>query len=348
MKGFTHFISATALASCVPGATAYAVEHTSYILVLGGIFGILPDTLDFKLNKFLHKYDGMHEPAQEPDPGEIAATVARAIERAAAEQRQVNLHVHTIRLGADLWRQYSILMDHTRGEVVVKIGPIVNTGKVPQAGSEYRGKVVGRAKVACAFQQTYQTETHVSIFSGPSFGFIPKKGVVEVHFIPWHRSWSHSLTLSALCGAVVWGIVALWYGTWLQPGWMFGAVVFLGMATHIIEDQFGHLGSNLFFPFTKERSRGTKSMHSGDAMPNFLTVWLAVALLFWNMYRAHSSVQFPVHISALSYFLYVVAIPTALLLMGNALMNASSPMAVASAPAQSAREETEDEEDEAG
>jgi membrane-bound metal-dependent hydrolase YbcI (DUF457 family) len=330
----------------VAGATAYAAEHTSYIIMLGGIFGILPDTLDFKLNKFLHRYDVMYEPAQEPAADEIATTVARAIERAAAENRQVNIHLHTIKLGADLWRQYSILLDTAAQEVVVKIGPIVNTGKVPQAGTEYTGKAVGRAKVACPFSQTYQAETHVSIFSGPSFGFILKNGVVETHFIPWHRSWSHSLTLSALFAAVAWGIASLWHGTWLYPGWMFGAVVFLGMATHIIEDQFGHLGSNLFFPFTKERARGTKSMHSGDAMPNFLTVWLSVAVLFWNMYRTHSSVAFPVHISALSYFLYVVALPTALLLMGNAIMRMPAPVTVVSAPQPAPPEE--DDEDEVG
>jgi membrane-bound metal-dependent hydrolase YbcI (DUF457 family) len=347
MKGFTHFISATALASCVPGAAAFAAEHNSYLLVWGGIFGILPDTLDFKLNRFLHKYDELYEPSHEPDPDAIAAAVARAIERAHNEQRTVNLHLQTIKVGADLWRQYSILFDHAANEIVVRIGPLCNTGKVPQAGTEYTGKSEGRARVACRFRQDYQTETKVSIFSGPSFGFVAKDNLVDVQFIPWHRSWSHSLTLAAVCGLLGWLAAAWYYRSWLYPSWLFGAVIVVGAATHILEDQLGHMGSNLLFPFTKERARGTMSMHSGDALPNFLTVWLSVAVLFWNLYRAHSSTQFPVTINPVSYLLYVIVIPVALLLMGSAIMK-SRTAADAVAPGlvpPVAPEEDEDEEE---
>ena len=27
-------------------------------------------------------------------------------------------------------------------------------------------------------------------------------------------------------------------------------------------------------------------MHSGDGLPNFLTVWICCLLIFWNLYRA--------------------------------------------------------------
>lgn len=352
MKGFTHFISATAIGSCVPGAAQYAVDHTSFILLWGGVFGILPDTLDFKFNRFLHRYDTMYEPAQEPDPEEIAAVVARHIERAHAEGRPVTLHLHTIKLGADLWRQYQIIFDSAAQTIRVEIGPIVNTGKVPIAGSEPQSKRMGSAAVSCKFYQNYDTVTTVSIFSGPSFAFVPKPDGVDAQFIPWHRSWSHSLTLGLLFGALAWGIVALTSGNWLYPGWMFGAVITLGLWTHVIEDQFGFMGSNLLFPFTKERAPGFHMMRAMDALPNFMTCWLSVALLFWNLSRTQSS--FPsVNISAFSYLLYVVIIPVVLMLMGRALLQpaeaapavAATTSAIARTTAPAPPEEDEDDEE---
>lgn len=339
MKGFTHFISATAVASCVPGAVSYTAEHTAYLLAVGGIFGILPDTIDFKLNQFLHKYDDIYEPAQEPDPGDIAAAIARNMDRAYGEKRQINMHLQTIRLGADLWRQYTIRFDGGTNEVVVEIGPVVNTGRVPMAGTEPAGEREGRAKISCPFRQNYDALTTVSIFSGPSYGFAYKDGRVDIHFIPWHRSWSHSVTLAAALGLAGWAIVSLAHGAWLYPGWLYGAVIMLGYCTHIIEDQFGFMGSNLFFPFTKERARGTHWMRSGDALPNFATVWLSVVVLFWNLYKftPQTSGFPPVHLSGFSYLVYLVVIPAVLMLIGRQMLK--EPATVAAPP-------EEDEEDE--
>jgi membrane-bound metal-dependent hydrolase YbcI (DUF457 family) len=338
MKGFTHFISATAIGSCVPGAAAYAVEHTSYILVLGGVFGLLPDTLDFKLNRFIHRYDERFDPGQEPDPSAIAAVVARNIERACAENRTVNLHLHTIKVGADMWREYTVMFDEASQDIVTEIGPVVNTGKVPVPASEPEENRVGRAHVSCTFKQDYSTLTRVNIFSGPSFGFKPRGGHVDINFIPWHRGWSHSLTMACFLGLVVWGIISLINNNWLYPGWMFGLVVALGFSTHVLEDQLGHLGSNLFFPFTSERTSGFKTMHANDALPNFLTVWLSLALLFWNLYRVTPDTFFRVHISGWSYLLYVVVIPVALMIGGSILMRRSM-----KAPAEPPPEEEEEE-----
>lgn len=52
MKGFTHFLSAIAVASCLPGAVQQAAQG-SLVLVLAGAAGLLPDTLDFKLARYL-------------------------------------------------------------------------------------------------------------------------------------------------------------------------------------------------------------------------------------------------------------------------------------------------------
>jgi membrane-bound metal-dependent hydrolase YbcI (DUF457 family) len=339
MKGFTHFISGAAIASCVPGAAEYAVNETSYILVFGGIAGILSDTLDFKFNKFFHRYDEMFDPGENPDPDEIASVVAKNIEKAFDEEKLINLHLHTIRVGADLWREYTVKFDEKAGEIVVNVGKIVNTGQVPIPKSELEKNCEGRAKVKVPFKQNYEVVTKVNIFSGPSFGFVKKGDFIDIQFIPWHRSWSHSITLGVLLGAIAWLVAALSCGDWLYPGWMFGAVVSLGFCTHVIEDQFGFLGSNLFFPFTKERSNGFKMMHSGDAIPNFLTVWLSVAILFWNMYRVMPESNFSVTINGFSYLTYVIIIPAILMIGGNHIAKRRNTGQKIAVP-----EETEDEE----
>ena len=46
------------------------------------------------------------------------------------------------------------------------------------------------------------------------------------------------------------------------------------------------MGSNIFYPFTKNRTPGLQWMHSGDGLPNFLTVWISCILIFWNLHRA--------------------------------------------------------------
>ena len=341
MKGFTHFISATAVATCIPGVAEFAVNNTSYIIVLGGVFGILPDTLDFKFNRFLHKYDELYDPGENPDPNKIAAVVAKWIDTAYKEKRPVHLHLHTIKVGADLWREYLVRFKEDTKEIEVEIGGIVNTGKVPVPNSAPEKPIIGKAKVVCPFKQNYSTVTTVNIFSGPSFGFVPKDNFIDIQFIPWHRGWSHSLTLGALCGIIVWIIAALSSGNWLYPAWMYAAVVTLGLWTHVLEDQLGHLGSNLFFPFTKERSEGFHLMHANDAIPNFLTVWLSITAIFWNMYRVlpHSGGT-RIHINGWAYLFYVVIIPTCLLLLGAFISKKKSAQL-----AEEARPEEADEEE---
>ena len=45
------------------------------------------------------------------------------------------------------------------------------------------------------------------------------------------------------------------------------------------------MGSNLLYPLSRRRSRGAQLLHSGDAAPNFLTVWTALALILFNLDR---------------------------------------------------------------
>ena len=122
---------------------------------------------------------------------------------------------------------------------------------------------------------TYGEEAYNDIFGGPSFSLEWRKGKVEINFIPWHRQWSHSLAFAALFGVLA-GILF---------GATAGAITALAYTTHIAEDQLGFLGSNLLFPFTRRRTAGLKWVHSGDAVPNFLTVWTMLVVILFNLDR---------------------------------------------------------------
>lgn len=277
MKGIAHFISGVTAASFCPWAVKAAMEGNPLYFVLGGVFGILPDTIDFKFYRFFYPHDVYIEPdSRNFDPQDIADTLARTLEKTVAEKRTCRVKLCTVRMGADYWQQYTVKFDSQTQEVLVEKGPVVNTGQVPVPGSSPAEKKIGRAKVAVPMVQTYDSVTHVDIFDGPTFSFQPDpKGRVELHFLPWHRNWSHSFTVGAVLAAI---------GAWIWD-WRAAVVIFLGMAAHLLEDQMGLMGSNLFFPFTKRRMHGLHLMRSGDALPNFGVVWACCLLIFWNLYR---------------------------------------------------------------
>ena len=335
MKGIAHFITGVAVATFFPEIVHSAAADLTFGPVLGGIAGLLPDTLDFKFVRYFERLDDEIDPARitradgQPDPQAIAGRIAAAMNRAYAENRPVKVHLHTVRLGADLWRQWSVAFDLERHQVVVRIGPVVTTGQVPFAGSEVPGLGEGRAQVAAPIRHTYDAETRIDIFSGPSLAFerVPGGGesapagqvsnlsnretesgedVIEVTFLPWHRAWSHSLFLALLLGAVGWLIAPV-----------YGAVMALAVLAHIAEDQLGFMGSNLFFPFTRKRTLGLKLLRSGDAIPNFLTVWASLAVILLNLDRFSPSPLIPLW----PYILGVIVAPGLLLVGGNALLN---------------------------
>jgi len=276
MKGIAHFISGVAVASFCPWAVEAAQNGNPAFFILGAVVGILPDTVDFKFYRFFYSHDIRIEPcAEELDPQPIADAVAAAVSAAAAGT-PTTLKLSTIKMGADNWRQYRVKIDADAGEVRVQFGPVVSTGQVPQPDTLPASRAVGLAKFSAPILQSYEPTYTVDIFDGPSFKFARNQaGQVEIDFLPWHRNWSHSLVV----GAFLAGIASLWM-------WQAGVVIFGAYVIHIIEDQMGRMGSNLFFPFTKKRAPGLKMMNSGDTLPNFVTVWLCCLLIFWNVYKA--------------------------------------------------------------
>ncbi|MEI6808362.1 MAG: metal-dependent hydrolase [bacterium] len=276
MKGFTHFMAGVMAASCFPGAVAAAASGNPLYFILGGMFGILPDTLDFKFYRFFVKHDMEVIPdPDKADPQMIADAVAYAINRAALSGRPVRIRLNTIPAGADCWRQYTVRLDVARRRVGVRYGPLVDTGQnpMPGPGSDMEESF---AKVTCPVSLDYEATVNVDIFEGPLFTMRPGAGgAVCPEFIGWHRQWSHGLLamfLLALAGAALFGSLA-------------GLVICAAYGAHILADQLGFMGSNLLFPFTRRRTNGFGLLHSSSGVANAVTVWFSCLLVFWNLYK---------------------------------------------------------------
>ncbi|MBN1890755.1 MAG: metal-dependent hydrolase [Thermoflexales bacterium] len=306
MKGITHFISGIAAATFIPGVVE-AAANGSYLLALAGACALLPDTLDFKFWRYFEQPDVSIDPGVDVDPQAVAQQVAGAISTAYETGRPVRVQLHTIRLGADLWRQYSLRFDVEQGSLSVRVGPIVNTSQLPYPGSEpdppREASVKVGAQHAVPLRYTYDAETKIDIFSGPSFSFERVEDGVAIEFLPWHREWSHSLVVALGLGAV--------FGLHLGPLAALCAAV--GAATHVLEDQLGAMGSNLFWPLARKRTAGLGLLRSGDAIPNFLTVYLACAAILFNMdrYSAAPRLGWP-------YLVYAVLMPAVVMIAAYA------------------------------
>ena len=141
----------------------------------------------------------------------------------------------------------------------------------------------------------------VDILSGPTVGFKPRKGgKVEALFIPWHRQWSHSLTLGLYMG----------FAAWILFGWYWALLVTVPFWSHVLSDFTGVMGSNLFWPFTKERFAGLKFFHSSQALPNFFSVWISGLVIVYNANRVAPEPAFT--IGPLKYFAIWLGIPAVL------------------------------------
>lgn len=305
MKGIAHFISGIAAATFIPGVVQAAAQG-SYVLALAGACALLPDTLDFKFWRYFEQPDVSIDPGVEIDPQAIAQQVADVINTVYETGKAMRVQLHTIRLGADLWRQYALKFNVERNEVTVRVGPIVNTSQLPYPGSEPQPRREATVKVTPKLHYTYDAESKVDIFSGPSFSFERKGDGVAITFLPWHREWTHSLVVAVGVGLLA-GLLVGWLAGW-TVGLMAGVCGAVGFATHVLEDQIGAMGSNLFWPFTHKRYAGLNLVRSGDAIPNFLTVWLACAIILFNLDRFSDAPRL-----GLVYIVYAIIVPAIVL-----------------------------------
>jgi membrane-bound metal-dependent hydrolase YbcI (DUF457 family) len=285
MKGIAHFASAVAVASFLPQVVERSAQG-SLVLLLAGLGGLAPDTLDFRLARFLSKPDveiGADFDGTAPEglnAQAVADRLAAFIERAHRTGSSAYARLGTVKLGTDLWQRYSIHFED--GRVRVRVGPLVDGAQtpideptIPGPSAQGQGQAVVAAPMRCEASLRRGAAVVVDVFSGTMLEFRPCKAGIEVVFLPWHRRWSHSLFVTALLG----GAIALW---WEPLG---GLVYVLGSLTHILEDQLGHMGSNLLYPFTRRRIGGLGLFHSGDALPNLFAVWSSAVLLLLNLDR---------------------------------------------------------------
>lgn len=308
MKGLTHFMSGVALASFIPAAMKLGNNQiaSSYIMALGGFFGIMPDTLDFKVGQFFEKpnYEVEMDP-NKPDPQDMAEQIARAMDECDETGRYIKVQLYPMRVGVDLWRQYVVKFDPDTNEVVIVINEIVTTSQVPYLGTEPETNRIGRAKVKGKMLETHGRPSVVDIMSGPMFGFKKVKERVEVEFLPWHRTWSHSYVLGFFLACIA-GLIASLIAGW-NIGWLYGLVGFLGYSIHITEDLTGHMGGSLLWPFVKSRTNGLCLFKASNPHANFQVDYVAAALILFNMNRFSPTPFFT--LSGWQYFLFVLVIP---------------------------------------
>jgi len=302
MKGIGHFLTGLAVASCFPEAMHATLNDNSMMLLMGGAFGLLPDTLDFRVGRYLWKHDYTVTPdLNRLDAREVADTVARAIDEAWETKRMVRVKLHTLKVSANYHRTYSIRVEQEKKVVRAEIGPLMTMGQVMGGGGflprslppdDQAGELVAETPFTAPFDNPYHAATTVGIFSGPDFAFVPAGDKVRMDFIPWHRTWAHSPFVGLICGVLGWliyGLIGL-AGTGEAAASFTSpmALTAFGIGTlafwaHTFVDQFGVLGSVLFWPVSDKRSSGFKWTHAASVLGNITLNYSCIAIIFWNM-----------------------------------------------------------------
>ena len=284
MKNIAHFMSGLALASFVPGVMEDAARG-SLLIALGGLCAMLPDTFDFKFVRYLERADAAIVPdVASPDAQTMADQIAEQMWLAVNRNRARVVHLHPARRSVSEWVLYSVRFDAQYGDVIVTLDQDGSTGQAHVGPIDY----------------TYDGALHIEELGSTSLRFSPNGAMVRVEFLPWHRVWTHSLLIAILLGLLL--------GMVLEP--RAGIVAFLGYAVHVMEDQLGYMGSALLAPLSFKRTNGAGWLHSGDAIPNIVTVWLSLSLLLLNMDRVR---QTPA-ISVGPYLGFAVILPCVILI----------------------------------
>lgn len=317
MKGFTHFMSGVAAATFIPEVVRMSTSSkldsvegaaSSFIILLAGAFGVLPDTMDFKMGQYFSIADYEVDPDPlNPDPQAMADTFAKAVKEAGDTGKFIKIQFYPIQIGASLWRQYNFIFD--KDEVIIQFNEIVKTSQCPLPGTAPKTNRVGRAKLAYEIKPKNAEvdwmngiirfirqkikgpdkppgpvkSSTLDILSGTQFGFqLESDGKIYFNWLPWHRTWSHSYVFGLILTIPV-HIIA--YLLNLHNWWLYGIVAYLGFFVHLTEDMTGHIGGSLFWPLYKVRSEGLELFKASDPRTNFSIDYTAAVLIIWNIDR---------------------------------------------------------------
>ncbi len=292
MKGITHFTFGFALSTFFPELVKSAAAKGTLDLVWGGVGGYLPDFLDFKIYKFLEKWDFEYEPDEKSkNPSTIIEVIEKGIRKAWEEKKEVRAKLHTLLIGPDLWRRYGLSFDNKENKIKAFYGPSVNTSQMPVPPEQEPPKETEK-KIDIPFEYEYEKDIIVDIFSGPSLAFIPEDDKVRIVFIPWHREWTHGLLPALFFSLILGGLLYLIK----SPFYLQNAIIFfIGFISHGLLDQLGFMGVNFFWPFTKKRIKGLGLAESINPVSNFAVIWFSVYLIIFNIARFTPSKAFNIN-----------------------------------------------------
>ncbi|NLB35083.1 MAG: metal-dependent hydrolase [Elusimicrobia bacterium] len=337
MKGLTHFVSGVAAATFIPEVVRMSTSArmdvdgaaSSFIIVLAGMFGMLPDTLDFKFGQFFQKPKFVVDPDPlNPDPQAIADAFAKAVNEAGSTGKEVRIQFFPIQLGGNEWRQYCIFFE--KNSVSVQINEKVSTSQIPSPGTapkenrsatayfdyelkprtdklDWLNKLIRKTRQMIKGPDKPKTNippTTIDILSSSMFGLeLEDDGRVFFNWLPWHRTWTHSYVLGAMLSIPV-ALIALFFG--LEKWWLYGLVAFIGFAVHVTEDMTGHIGGSLLWPILPQRTEGYELFKASDPRTNFSVIYAAFVLSIFNIDRFSTQLITGGPESAMSWWLFLL------------------------------------------
>ena len=305
MRGLVHYLSGLAVAALFASLARDAI-HGSLAILIPAIYGYLPDFVDFKFLKYAESWDYEVKPNwKDADPQEMAEIIARAIDDS-YERGRVSLKLHSSRAPGDLYRKYEVIFNSDKREVIVELGPLVTLGGAPIRGTEPK-KRRGAAKTRSKFVKIYPKPTIITGFGGSSFAFTREGETVKLSFLPWHHTWTHSFAAGFLFASPL--VLLLLLAGYSYPIDVFLASMF-GYWLHVIEDQFGVMGSSIFWPLSKKRIPGLKIGESGSFEINLATAYASIMAVIWGF---NSVLDVPAFRIDASIYIMVTLVPVLVL-----------------------------------
>jgi membrane-bound metal-dependent hydrolase YbcI (DUF457 family) len=258
MKGVTHYLCALAVTAAIPGNIEQAAAGAPWPILIGGMGGLLPDFLDFKIWRFLAPRAACIVPDPlDPDAAMVCDGFVNIMQLTLIDGRKRVVKLQTIPTGATTFIPYKIRVLPAEQLLSVTISLPDDERSATKA-------------LPADTRFDYLDTIHVDQGDGPTIGITRTAGHrLGLSFLPWHRSWSHSCVLAAG--------MALLVG--LLLGSRFGVALALGWGSHILLDQCGNMGCNLFWPFSRQRRAGFGVSASDSLTGNGVVAWSSIMLI---------------------------------------------------------------------